>query len=539
MSWSSDPNEIKWDRGIVNLHENNKNMYWIAMYVSGVWHGLTNACECSALPLYSFACNNESADPRKSTVASIILLVTYVNTTVEQISSPYITQAVHASEVRRIQSEVQRYERASQCLGFMGAHEDECVQLAGELECMMHAILSLREATADGTLAITVSTLATAIGAYSDVLLKRNARAVIVRIVRLFVLFSAVVGSDALNGIAKRAENLTSAATKAHRSYFPWSSVAGRLAVPASDWFSYKTTAGVDVPSVLVNQSISSNIPSFFSGLEKARSAYERLEGYAKAREGRIALARCPDCNTLDRMEASMRNYLTSHRLAKGSILIDVQRLALTLRSEEFEHTLEADSFCIRAGAVIRIEGPSGCGKTLLVIGVLIRGARPSSVVCAESHRVQRYVPGAGMRADTWQDRNTFYTMHQAVRYIGAASYACTLDEEALSLARSWHVDAVSEKPLCSYSTGERQRLALASFVCQNANALIWILDEALSNLDAPTRDACMADVVRRADTRSITVVFVDHAHESIALTPSHRLVVTPTSRGRSSLQMI
>lgn len=167
----------------------------------------------------------------------------------------------------------------------------------------------------------------------------------------------------------------------------------------------------------------------------------------------------------------------------------------------------------IARGEVFGLLGPNGSGKTTL-IRHLMGFLRPTSGEAfidgfdcyqqsVEVHRRTSYLPG---------DARLFRQMRgrDVLRFFSDIRHGVSLQH---SLALAERLDLDVSRQVAYYSTGMRQKLALAA--CLAADTPLLILDEPTANLD-PTVRAEVLKLVREAQLAGRTVIFSSHVLSEI-----------------------
>lgn len=154
---------------------------------------------------------------------------------------------------------------------------------------------------------------------------------------------------------------------------------------------------------------------------------------------------------------------------------------------------------------VLAILGPSGCGKTTLLSLVAGLLAPDGGSVALGGRPLDGRPPEERDVGLVFQDGALFphMTARENVAYPGASP------ERVDDLATSLEIEPVLDRPATALSGGERQRVALARALA--ADPAVLLLDEPLSNLDAPIRRRLRAQLDALFESLSIPVVYVTH----------------------------
>jgi ABC-type Fe3+/spermidine/putrescine transport system ATPase subunit len=160
---------------------------------------------------------------------------------------------------------------------------------------------------------------------------------------------------------------------------------------------------------------------------------------------------------------------------------------------------------------VLAVLGPSGCGKTTLLSLVAGHVAPDAGSVALDGRPLDGRPPedrGVGL---VFQDGALFphMTARENVAYPGASP------ARVETLAETLEVADVLDRPATALSGGERQRVALARALAADPDALL--LDEPLSNLDAPIRRRLRTQLDGVFDDLGVPVVVVTHDQRAAA----------------------
>ena len=174
----------------------------------------------------------------------------------------------------------------------------------------------------------------------------------------------------------------------------------------------------------------------------------------------------------------------------------------------------------VRPGDIVHLVGPNGCGKTSLmrVLGGLGSAEHGDVFWCGEPVRRRRAAfqqnmawlgHSAGLKGDLTLDENIRFD-NALRRGAGAARIDAVLDGLGLGGRRD-----VAARGL---SAGQRRRLALARVLL--SEAVLWLLDEPFTNLDADGQ-AYVRQMFGAHATAGGAIVFAAHSDVDI---PGRRL---------------
>jgi molybdate transport system ATP-binding protein len=180
--------------------------------------------------------------------------------------------------------------------------------------------------------------------------------------------------------------------------------------------------------------------------------------------------------------------------------------------------------------------GASGSGKTTLLrcIAGLIR---PDAGRLTIGDRIL-FDAKSGIDVPV-QDRHVGYVFQQAALFphmslrdnIGYGLHRLGADERQTrvsTIAESFRISSILDRPPAQVSGGERQRAALARALVTEPSVLL--LDEPLSALDQTIQSHIMDDLRRANETRRIPMLYVTHSHREV-YTLGHQAVVIDTGR--------
>jgi heme ABC exporter ATP-binding subunit CcmA len=179
------------------------------------------------------------------------------------------------------------------------------------------------------------------------------------------------------------------------------------------------------------------------------------------------------------------------------------------------------------AGKVTVVRGPNGSGKSTLLalLGTL---ARPSSGVVDHGAlgrsraEVRRVLGWVGHDSLCYPDLSGRENIQLAARLQGRdAAGAFKQATERFDLA------GFAERPVRTYSRGQRQRIALARALVHDPRLLL--LDEPTTGLDPGSAEK-LTDIVKREAERGATVVVVTH---DLGFADALRADVVALERGR------
>jgi molybdate/tungstate transport system ATP-binding protein len=160
---------------------------------------------------------------------------------------------------------------------------------------------------------------------------------------------------------------------------------------------------------------------------------------------------------------------------------------------------------------VLAVLGPSGCGKTTLLSLVAGLTTPDAGSVTLDGRSLDGRPPEDRDVGLVFQDGALFphMTARENVADAGAGP------DRVAALADRLELSDVLDRPATALSGGERQRVALARSLAADPDALL--LDEPLSNLDAPIRRRLRVRLRATFDDLAVPVVHVTHDQRAAA----------------------
>jgi ABC-type multidrug transport system ATPase subunit len=161
------------------------------------------------------------------------------------------------------------------------------------------------------------------------------------------------------------------------------------------------------------------------------------------------------------------------------------------------------------AGAVTIVRGPNGSGKSTLlsIVGTLTRatsGAVDHGVLGPDRATIRSRLGWAGHESLCYVDLSGRRNLELAARLYGC----CNPGEACGRAIERFELDSFVERPVRTYSRGQRQRIALARALVHEPRILL--LDEPTAGLDASAITR-LVGVIREEAARDAVVVVVTH----------------------------
>ena len=179
------------------------------------------------------------------------------------------------------------------------------------------------------------------------------------------------------------------------------------------------------------------------------------------------------------------------------------------------------------AGAITVLRGPNGSGKSTLlaIVGLMTKptsGYIDHGDLGSSRHEVRGTLGWVGHESLCYPD----LTGRQNIE-LAAALHACDPRRAFATAADRFDLKLFADRPVRTYSRGQRQRIALARALVQTPRLLL--LDEPTTGLDEAAVERLVA-VLRDEATRGATVVISTHDDAFASVVGSELLTL---DRGR------
>lgn len=188
---------------------------------------------------------------------------------------------------------------------------------------------------------------------------------------------------------------------------------------------------------------------------------------------------------------------------------------------------LDGCTITIGSGELLAVLGPSGCGKSTLLRSIAGLVALDEGRIRFDSEDVTRRRPADREVAMVFQGY-ALYPHLSVAENIGFGLRARRVPDDqrrtrVASAAGSLGLDAVLDRQPHTLSGGERQRVALARALVREPK--VFLLDEPLSNLDAPLRHSARTQIALLQREAGRTMIHVTH-DQAEALSLGDRVAV-------------
>jgi putative spermidine/putrescine transport system ATP-binding protein len=223
------------------------------------------------------------------------------------------------------------------------------------------------------------------------------------------------------------------------------------------------------------------------------------------------------------------RSGVPAEPVPQRGVPIDVAALRVRLGAQP---VLRAVDLAIRAGEFLTLLGPSGSGKTTLLMAIAGFVEAEGGAIRIGGTDVTRLPPHRRDLGFVFQSYALFPHMSVGeniayplkLRGVARGEIAARV-EQALALVQ---LSGFAARPVANLSGGQRQRVAVARAVVFHPRVLL--MDEPLSALDKPLREAMQLELRRLHGDLGLTTIYVTHDQRE-ALTMSDRIAVVEGGR--------
>jgi len=190
-------------------------------------------------------------------------------------------------------------------------------------------------------------------------------------------------------------------------------------------------------------------------------------------------------------------------------------------------HAIRDLSLHVRDGELLTLVGPSGCGKTT-TLRVIAGLDEPSAGVIRIADREVNRIPAKDRDVAMVFQNYALYphmTVYQNIAFpLKMRKFPKPeIQQKVGATAERMGLSALLDRKPAALSGGEKQRTAVARAIVRNPKA--FLLDEPLSNLDAPLRVELRGEIKRLQRTLGTTTIYVTHDQEE-AMTLADRIAV-------------
>ncbi|MEX2719297.1 MAG: ABC transporter ATP-binding protein [Candidatus Sigynarchaeota archaeon] len=192
----------------------------------------------------------------------------------------------------------------------------------------------------------------------------------------------------------------------------------------------------------------------------------------------------------------------------------DVRKEFMSEQGEKFL-VLENVTFSIKQGTVVSLVGPSGCGKTTFLRIVAGFDASYSGTVKVEESGALFSTLPLGSVGYIPQEISLFpwYTVEDNVAFSLRIRGIQKIerDRRVAELLRMVHLEPYRKFYPKELSGGMKQKVTICRALASPTMHGLILLDEPFSALDAQTRNALQADLLRIQKSENLTLLFVTH----------------------------
>ncbi len=177
-------------------------------------------------------------------------------------------------------------------------------------------------------------------------------------------------------------------------------------------------------------------------------------------------------------------------------------------------HALKDVTIDVHRGEIFTLLGPNGAGKTTLVkiLTTLLLPTRGTAFisgldVLSESSKVRRII-----NAMLMGERSTYWKLsgRQNLEFFGALYYMDPKDieEKIEELSKALKISDIIDRPVESYSSGQKYKLAFAKALINDP--IVLFLDEPTATLDPRSANE-MREMIKKTNKRGTTVFLTTH----------------------------
>jgi ABC-2 type transport system ATP-binding protein len=202
------------------------------------------------------------------------------------------------------------------------------------------------------------------------------------------------------------------------------------------------------------------------------------------------------------RVERLSKSYIVRHR---QGLIHSQKRIVEALKDVSFE---------VQSGEILGLLGPNGAGKTTLIKILTTLLLPTSGDAWVNGYHVQKNENDvrASVGCMLMGERGLYWklTGRENLEYFGALYHLNPTArrqraEEIISLL---HLQDICNRPVESYSSGQKMTLAFGKALVNNASLLI--LDEPTNTLDVPSAAELRA-IVRELNNQGKTIIYTTH----------------------------
>jgi len=209
-----------------------------------------------------------------------------------------------------------------------------------------------------------------------------------------------------------------------------------------------------------------------------------------------------------------------------------VARINLQGLCKQYQDVRAVDQLSLEIpdGEFISLVGPSGCGKSTTLYCIAGLEEPTSGTILFDDQPVNDLMPRDRNIAMVFQDyalyphKNVYENIAFALRLRHAPR--AEVDGRVREVARLLGLQELLDRRPAELSGGQRQRVALGRAIARQAVA--FLMDEPLSNLDAALRINTRSEIKRLQRELATTTIFVTHDQEE-AMVLSDRIAVLRT----------
>lgn len=170
-------------------------------------------------------------------------------------------------------------------------------------------------------------------------------------------------------------------------------------------------------------------------------------------------------------------------------------------------------TFELKQRAFVVLAGPSGCGKTTLLNAIAGFIPLKHGHIEIQHRRVETLAPNERGISMIFQDATLFEHLRVYENIIFGLRYAGIhtdeIQQRLLEVSRLLKIDNLLKRRSASLSGGEKQRVAIARALVHKPD--VFLMDEALSALDARLKNELRMEMRQLYETSEATFLYVTH----------------------------
>ena len=296
---------------------------------------------------------------------------------------------------------------------------------------------------------------------------------------------------------------------------FNWTTEMSHMVEDMLIFFSKKLTNSNSITSTVLLKRILKDSTLLITRIGKFNGVYETYNGF------------------VDLLEHDVDTNVNRHNIGYYKTILDIDYVSIIEHVNNMSLIrLRPTKILIQSNQIIQIEGGSGTGKSFIVLSCLLWGRRPENFTISGS---RRFFDNTVVNPEPKDIKHLFTHVEGVKNIIQQLSIYdnltlnvnVTTDKEKqmyelLEKFNIAHLDVSDSVSRCSM--GERQRIQLIRMILLDRP--IWILDEALSNIDEVNAIKCLQLIREVQKDRMKTVFYISHINNLVENVVDTRLIL-------------